>query len=136
MHSWHYGKEFTPPYFPELRQAWLSFARSSYDRALVLAYNVTPGQRYVVDVVYASSQVGGSQYTNPVRLQANGQLVHDFMPRPDPMRRQRFTIPAAATAQSHTLVLACTAKLVGDWDANVRGCAIAELVLRLDQQGM
>jgi hypothetical protein len=124
-----------PPSFPLLPLPWLSFAKSMYNESLRLHYNgLDPSAAgYVVRIVYAGSQVG--QGDGPLRLYANGLLVHDWLTPPNPAAAITFDIPRNATAGQHALDLEC----VRLWDQaqspSHSGCAVAEVWLILDASG-
>jgi len=104
------------------RTSWYSDAESLFDWPLRLRYaDLDPDARYKVRVVYA-----GDQPRVPIRLAANGILVHDFIKKPDPVAPLEFEIPESATRKG-SLTLEWT-RPPGLGGAG-RGCQVSEVWL-------
>ena len=117
----------TPPSFPVIPLPWLSFAKSMYDEPLRLHYvGLDPAAAgYVVRIVYAGAQVG--QGDGPLRLFANGVMVHDWLPSPNPMAALAFAIPINATAGASELFLDCFRQWDPQESPSHSGCAVSEV---------
>lgn len=128
----------TPPSFPLLPLPWLTLAKSLYDEPLRLRYaGIDPAapDGYCVRIVYAGGQVG--QGDGPLRLLANGELVHDWVEPPTPTAVLAFEIPRNATSGRHELELACVRRWDPAQSPSHSGCAVAEVwVVRGNASGL
>jgi len=77
------------------RMSWLTVAESRNDEPLLMRYaGLDPAARYRLRVVYS-----GEDSPYDFWLLADGKLtVHDYQPKPKPVRPVEFEVPAAATA--------------------------------------
>ena len=102
--------------------AWCQNAQILYDAPLRMRYHdLDPAARYRLRVVYS-----GGSLAPKVRLEAEGQEVHPFLAKPDPVRPLEFEIPRAATADG---VLTLTWSEETGRGANDRGCQVGEVWL-------
>ena len=109
----------TPPTLNKHRSMNASPLQLKYD-------DLPPSCMYNVTIVYGGPPVGLG--TGLLRLTANGVLVHDWLPPPDPMAALTFEVPAQASATGGTLLLNCTRAWTDG--TSTTGCAVAEVWLR------
>ena len=81
-----------------------------------------PKARYRLKIVYSSEPL---RKVN-VRLEAEGETIHDWMVKPDEMMPLEYDVPQAATADG-SLDLQWTREL--GLGGNGRGCQVAEVWL-------
>jgi hypothetical protein len=102
--------------------AWCRFAESLYDAPLRMHYaDLDPEAAYRVRVVYT-----GDRFDAGIRLVAEGNEVHPWLQKPDPVRPVEFDVPRAATADG---VLDLTWTQEPGRGGNGRGCQVAEVWL-------
>ncbi|WP_373650221.1 hypothetical protein [Schlesneria sp. DSM 10557] len=102
---------------------WWTNVLSMYDAPLVMRYEgLDPKSRYVVRVVYSSEPTRKLK----VRMDANGEVVHDWMFKPDEMTPLEFNVPPSATSKGE-LTLRWTRE--PGMGGNGRGCQVAEVWL-------
>jgi hypothetical protein len=106
------------------RLSWMRHAEAFYDGALEMRYEgLDPASQYRVRVVYA-----GDMYsqTTRVRLTADDEEVHGYMPKPSPVAPVEFAVPRAATADGRLLLSWRAQPGIGGAG---RGCQVAEVWL-------
>lgn len=104
------------------RVSWYTQAESLADTPLRLRYDgLDRAAQYRVRVVYSTEAP-----KIPIRLTANGALIHDFRPKPAPAEPLEFEIPRAATANGE-LTLEWTKPPGGG--GNGRGVQVSEVWL-------
>lgn len=131
--KWEDRNSKPSPSLPMQPLAWQSVVNTFYNRPLQLAYpSVQKGGQYDVEVVYNPPTVYTEELSSTpaplVRLTANGWEVHPPRAPAEPVRRERFSIPAAAVANSSSLVLEFT--MPNDVGGSGTGCYVAEVIIR------
>ncbi|WP_010587982.1 hypothetical protein [Schlesneria paludicola] len=102
---------------------WWTNVLSMYDASFEMQYDgLDPNARYKVRVVYSSEPARKVK----VRLDAEGEQVHDYMVKPDEMQPLDFDIPAKATADGKLTIRWTREQGYG---GNGRGCQVAEVWL-------
>jgi len=102
--------------------AWRQNAQVVYDAPVHMRYDgLDPGASYRVKVVYA-----GDSFRNKIRLDADGETVHDWLQKPVDPEPLEFAVPAKATADGS---LTLSWRQEPGKGANGRGCQIAEVWL-------
>jgi hypothetical protein len=106
--------------------AWNQNAQIVYDAPVQVHYDgLDPKASYRVKVVYA-----GDSFRNKLRLDADGEQVHDWLKKPVVPVPLEFDVPAKATADGS---LTLSWRQEPGKGANGRGCQIAEVwLLRKD----
>ena len=102
--------------------AWRQYAHTFHDAPLLMRYDgLDPSARYTLRVTYA-----GDSPKARMRLVADGLVIHNLLPKPDPIRPVEFPIPPEATADG---------RLTLQWNqepgrgGNGRGNQVAEVWL-------
>ncbi len=104
------------------RMSWLNHAEALNDAAFSLRYqHLDPAARYKLRVTYAGEN---SQVT--IKCTAEGQLIHDFLQRPRPVKPLEFAVPPSTTADG-TLTL--TWERPKGLGGNGRGAQVSEVWL-------
>ncbi|MBM4075343.1 MAG: hypothetical protein FJ267_06845, partial [Planctomycetes bacterium] len=107
---------------------WWSNVLSMYDAPLQMHYEgLDRTARYKIKVVYSSEPLRKVK----VRMDADGQQIHDFMVKPDEMQPLEFDIPASATSDGTLDIRWVREPGLG---GNGRGCQIAEVWLLKQQK--
>jgi hypothetical protein len=107
---------------PEWPLFWYRHAESLYDAPLRMRYDgLDPEARYTLRVVYA-----GDRVATRIRLLADAQEVHPWIPKPEPVRPLDFEVPARATSDGR---LDLTWSQQPGRGGNGRGCQVAEVWL-------
>jgi hypothetical protein len=102
--------------------AWRRNAQVVYDAPVQMHYDgLDPKASYRVRVVYA-----GDSFRNKLRLDADGEVVHDWLRKPVNPEPLEFAVPAKATADGS---LTLSWRQEPGKGANGRGCQIAEVWL-------
>lgn len=102
---------------------WWTNVLSMYDAPLTMRYqHLDPHASYKIRVVYSAEP------TRPlkVRMEANGETVHDWMLKPVEMTPLEFDIPEAASGKGELTIRWTREPGMG---ANGRGCQVAEVWL-------
>jgi hypothetical protein len=131
---WVYDPEFRRAslvgfqYDLERRVSWITHAESRYDAPLVMQYDtLDPSVDYIVRVVYAGDAFGTPERPIRVRLEADdGISIHDFMPKPRPLKPLEFDVPRKATADGKLTLRFYQEPGRG---GNGRGCQVGEVWL-------
>lgn len=109
-------------YYPEFPTFWNTYAETRYETPIQLHYDsLDATAQYTVRVVYA-----GDSEEIKMRMEADGQQVHDFIDKPWPPKPIDFDVPRDATSDGN-LTLSFTQP--PGRGGNGRGCQVAEVWL-------
>ena len=107
-------------YFPGFKRAWNDWAESRYESNLKLHYDaLDPDSSYMVRVVY-----GGDADERKMRMEAGGEVVHDFIDKSWPPKPIEFNLPPAAHTNG---TLDLTFMQEPGRGGNGRGCQVTEV---------
>ena len=102
---------------------WWTNVLSMYDAPLQMRYTgLDTKAKYRIRVVYSSEPLRIVK----VRMEADGQALHDYMPKPTEMQPLEYDIPQSATADGELNIRWTRESGLG---GNGRGCQVAEVFL-------
>ena len=102
---------------------WWTNVLSMYDAPLALRYPaLDPKSQYKVRVVYSAEPTRKLK----VRMEANGEVIHDWMFKPDEMTVLEYDVPRTATSKGELTLRWSREPGMG---GNGRGCQVAEVWL-------
>jgi hypothetical protein len=110
-------------YRPDRPREWWTNEMSMYDGPLQLHYDgLDKDAKYKIRIVYTAEFNSKLK----VRMEADGQQIHDYMTKPEEMKPLEFDVPASVTADGELNIRITREPGQG---GNGRGCQVAEVFL-------